>query len=196
MTSVSQIASAVLLVATCAGCFSSVPQTRSWTVTAVPSAVRPAAATPASFAATRLGSVSVLAPGDARGLVVRRADGSLARDPYNVFLAAPAVLLRAPALALVTADGRFGHVLDASSSASVDAVLEFTVTDLSLDCAAKPRAASVAVAVTVVRADRGPRTVVLAGTGSARADASAGDYSAAFSRAFSDAARAALASLK
>lgn len=89
-----------LLACWCAGCLSSdAPAAKAWTLDAAPSA--PAAgvlegAGKAAFTTTRVGAVSVDAPYDKTPFVVRRADGSVAFDHYNVFAASPAALLRAP----------------------------------------------------------------------------------------------------
>ena len=88
-----------LLACWCAGCLSSdAPAAKAWTLDAAPSA--PAAgvlegAGKAAFTTTRVGAVSVDAPYDKTPFVVRRADGSVAFDHYNVFAASPAALLRA-----------------------------------------------------------------------------------------------------
>ncbi|MBR0504017.1 MAG: hypothetical protein IJJ84_01330, partial [Kiritimatiellae bacterium] len=86
-------ASAALLL--CAGCFSSsVEPPKTWTVT--PTDARPPAVAPAgAFSVTRQGAVTVTAPFDSTSFVVRRADGSVARDAYNVFASPPSALLRA-----------------------------------------------------------------------------------------------------
>ena len=142
----------------------------------------------------RIGSVSVAAPWDCDNIVVRRADGSVARDPYNKFAAQPAALLKGPLMCLAANEGAFGRVLSGMSSASPDSILELTVTDLSLDCSGSGRQASVALSAALVSGSG--RKVIADGSGSARVDASAGDYSAAFSEAFSSAVKAAFSKMK
>ena len=198
MKKVSRLLMAALL-AGCAGCFSSsAPDSRAWLV--APRTDLPQPAVPeggAAFAATRLGVVNVCAPYDRAPFVIRRADGSVAFDAYNVFASAPNLLLRAPVRSRLQADGRFGHVVASSSAAAADAQVEVTVTDLSLDCRdSSKRTARAAVSLDVVKSGRGPRDVALVGSGSGEADASAGDYSAAFSAAFDAAVAEALRSLK
>ena len=145
-----------LLACWCAGCLSSdAPAAKAWTLDAAPSA--PAAgvlegAGKAAFTTTRVGAVSVDAPYDKTPFVVRRADGSVAFDHYNVFAASPAALLRAPVRNRIGADGRFGSVVSPSSAAWADAQVEVQVTDLSLDCrTAGRRRARAALALTTSR---------------------------------------------
>ena len=120
-----------LLACWCAGCLSSdAPAAKAWTLDAAPSA--PAAgvlegAGKAAFTTTRVGTVSVDAPYDKTPFVVRRADGSVAFDHYNVFAASPAALLRAPVRSRIGADGRFGSVVSPSSAAWADAQVEVQV---------------------------------------------------------------------
>lgn len=190
-----------LLACWCAGCLSSdAPAAKAWTLDAAPSA--PAAgvlegAGKAAFTTTRVGAVSVDAPYDKTPFVVRRADGSVAFDHYNVFAASPAALLRAPVRNRIGADGRFGSVVSPSSAAWTDAQVEVQVTDLSLDCRTDGRRrARAALALDVVKAGRGPRTVALQGAGAGEADAAEGDYARAFSSAVDAALAEALKSLK
>ena len=145
----------------------------------------------------RLGAVSVSAPWDSDNIVVRRADGSVAFDAYNEFAASPSTMLRAPVMAQLSSDGRFGRVVAPSSVASADAAVEVLVRDLSLDCSeAGKRTARASVSVDVVKTGRGARTVALSGDGDSTADAAGGNYSAAFSTAFNEALKAALSTLK
>lgn len=142
----------------------------------------------------RIGSVSVAAPWDCDNIVVRRADGSVARDPYNKFAAQPAALLKGPLMALAASEGVFGRVMPGATAASPDAILELTVTDLSLDCSGNGRKASVALSAALVSG--AGRKVIADGSGDARADASSGDYTAAFSEAFSSALKSAFSKMK
>ena len=195
-----RISSAFLLLAFCAGCFTSgKPTPKSWTVepTAAASSETSPERAPPAFATTRVGTVSVCAPFDRATFVVRRADGSVAFDAYNEFAASPSALLRVPVRAQLATDGRFGHVVAQSSAASADASVEVLVTDLSLDCREfGARKARAAVSVDVVRTGRGVRTVALSADGSSEADAGSGDFSTAFSKAFNEALAEALKVLR
>ena len=178
------LGAALMLLA--AGCLTSAPpQPKSWMI----SAERKPAADVSVSRAARLGSLSVAAPYDRPALAVKRADGSIAFDAYNVFATSPSALLRAPFAALMEADGRFGRILPVSSSARADSTLEAVVTDLSLDCREEnQRVARVAISLAVIE----NREVKMFLDGEGTADASSGDYSAAFSEAFGKAVAAAL----
>ena len=187
--------SAALLL--CAGCLSSsVEPPKTWTVT--PTDARPPAVAPAgAFSVTRQGAITVTAPFDSASFVVRRADGSVARDAYNAFASPPSALLRAAVRACLEADGRFGRIVPQSSSATADVQVEVLVRDLSLDCSqAERRTTRASVSIDVLRAGRGARTVILSGDGAGTGDAAKGDYSAAFSQAFDAALVDALKALK
>ena len=172
-----------------AGCvLSSPPQPKSWVVTA---ARKPAAEVSVSKAA-RLGMLSVAAPYDKPALAVRRSDGSVAFDSYNVFATSPSALLRAPLIALLDDDGRFGRVLTTGSSARADSTLEAVVNDLSLDCREDgARVARVSISLAVIE----NREVKMLLDGEGSADAASGDYSAAFSEAFANAVASALSAM-
>ena len=172
-----------------AGCLTSAPpRPKSWIVSA---ARNPASEVKLSKTA-RLGSLSVAAPFDKPALVVRRVDGSVAFDSYNVFASSPSALLRAPLSALLADDGRFGRILSSSTAARVDSTLEAVVTDLSLDCREDgQRIARVSISIAVIE----QREVKMFIDGEGSADAASGDYSAAFSSAFAQAVAAALASM-
>jgi len=187
--------SAALLL--CAGCLSSsVEPPKTWTVT--PTDARPPAVAPAgAFSVTRQGAITVTAPFDSASFVVRRADGSVARDAYNAFASPPSALLRAAVRARLEADGRFGRIVPQSSSATADVQVEVLVRDLSLDCSqAERRTTRASVSIDVLRAGRGARMVILSGDGAGTGDAAKGDYSAAFSQAFDAALVDALKALK
>ena len=188
----------------CAGCFSSsVTPPMAWTVN--PGYAKPSDASRAvEYSVARQGAVTVMPPCDSVSFVVRRKDGSIAHDPYNVFISPPSSLLRAAVQARLESDGRFGRVVPQTSLASADVLVEVVVRDLSLDCTvADCRRAQAAVSVDVLRADRGARTVVLTGQGDSRDGNPAGDvgvvkngdYTAAFSQAFDVALAGALQSL-
>ena len=140
----------------------------------------------------RLAVVAVRAPYDGRSLAVLRPDGSIAFDPYNQFAAVPSALAKGAALDVLRRTGRFVGVQPAVTTADVRTTLEVVVDELALDCRAEgERQASVRLTLVLIR----DRQVVSARTGEARADASAGDYSAAFGTAFAKALAGAAARL-
>ncbi len=162
----------------------------------MPSDMPPAEPKPV-FAATRLGSVSVMSPYDQQAFTVKREDGSVAFDPANRFAAQPAALLKGPLMANLAADGRFGRVVPQSSVVNSDAIVEVVVPELSLDCrTAGARKARASVTVNVVRGGRSSRDIALSGSGSGEADAADGNYSAAFGTAVNSAIANALSGLK
>ena len=179
------------------GCISSAPPpATAWALESGPVRTLPGTEPKSLFLATRLGGISVMAPYDQPAFAVKRADGSVAFDPANRFAAAPAALLRGPLMSGLSGDGRFGHVVPSSSIVSADAVVEVTVPELALDCRVEGvRKARAAVTVNVVKNGRS-RDVALSGSGTAEADASAGDYGAAFSAAVNSAVANALSELK
>ena len=190
---------AVVALAALSGCisFGSKKETKLWTIdcpgqSLLSGALGAGEATPPKT--VRIGSVSVSAPWDCDNIVVRRVDGSLARDPFNKFASQPAALLKGPLMSLAASEGVFGRVMPGSTAATPDAILELAVTDLSLDCSGSGRKASVALTAALVS---GPgRKVIADGSGDARADASSGDYTAAFSEAFSSALKSAFSKMK
>lgn len=156
------------------------PPPKSWMVTAS----RKSASELAVDKVARLGSVTVVAPYDRPALAVKRKDGSVAFDPYNVFAASPSALLRAPLAAILEDEGRFGRVLSSPSSVRADSVFEAVITDLSLDCTEEGRRiAKVSISIAVIE----KREIKMFLDGSGSADAASGDYSSAFSEAFSNA---------
>ena len=198
-------AAALAALSLCAGCFSSsVSPPKAWTVN--PGYAKPSATPRAvEYSVARQGAVTVLPPCDSVSFAVRRKDGSVAHDPYNVFISPPSSLLRAAVQARLEADGRFGRVMPQTSVATADVLVEVLVSDLSLDCTVDDRRmARAAGSVDVLRADRGARTVILSGKGDSRDGdpdggvgvVTNGDYTAAFSQAFDAALAGALQSLK
>ena len=187
----------VLPLALLCGCLGpSAPEVKTWNVEPQRSAAAPVRSMEGAgqlFSATRFGSVVVDAPYDRAQLTVRRGDGTVAFDPYNVFAASPSSLLRASAQSGLDCDGRFGHIVSQSSVVSSDALVEVQVKDFSLD-GREPgrRLACASVSVDVVKMGRGPRTVAYSGAGSATVDAQDGNYSRAFSQVFSKALDAAV----
>ena len=183
------VASAMAMAVLAGGCLvSAPPQPKSWIVSAQR---KPAYEVNVSKAA-RLGSLSVAAPYDRPALAVRRADGSIAFDAYNVFATSPSALLRAPLATLLEDGGSFGRILPSSSMARTGTTVEAVVNDLSLDCREEGRRTA-NVSITIAVMENREVKNFLDGEGSA--DASSGDYSAAFSEAFAKAVSAALASV-
>ena len=170
-----------------AGCLvSAPPQPKNWVVTAPR---KPAAELNVSKV-SRLGSLSVAAPYDKPALAVKRKDGSIAFDPYNVFATSPSSLLRAPLATLLESGGKFGRILPPSSMVRTGTTVEAVVNDLSLDCREEGRRiARVSLSLAVVE----NREVKDFLDGEGEADVADGDYSAAFSAAFEKAVSAALA---
>ena len=190
---------APLALAFAAGCFTAGgPAAKCWTISADGEAAsyRPEGGVPAEFPVTRLGPVTVLAPYDVRTMCVLRSDGSLAFDAYNQFAAQPAQLLRNALLGALEGDGRFGSVVNTTSTAAPAAVVEVLVSELALDCRSDGvRMARMALRVDVIAQRGGVRDVVRTGRGAGSADAADGNYSAAFTAAASSAMRAALADM-
>ena len=183
------ILAGIISVLAFSGCLTSAPPPpKSWIV----SASRKSNSELMIDKVARLGSITVAAPYDKSALAVKRADGSLAFDAYNVFASSPSALLRAPLAALLEDDGRFGRVLSSVSTARSTSTLEAVVTDLSLDCTVENRrTAKVSISIAVIE----NREVKIFLDGSGSADAASGDYSAAFSEAFSQAVFDALRSM-
>ena len=183
------ILAGIISVLAFSGCLTSAPPPpKSWIV----SASRKSNSELMIDKVARLGSITVAAPYDKSALAVKRADGSLAFDAYKVFASSPSALLRAPLAALLEDDGRFGRVLSSVSTARSSSTLEAVVTDLSLDCTVENRrTAKVSISIAVV--ENREIKMFLDGWGSA--DAASGDYSAAFSEAFSQAVFDALRSM-
>ena len=169
------------------GCLASSPAERAdWNIECSDAALR-VAETP-KYGVARLGLVELRAPYAVRELAVLRADGSIAFDPCNAYAASPVQLLKGAALASLERSGLFSAVVGAGSSADSDVDVEVAVTRLALDCREEGvRRAVASLSVRLVRS----HGIVAFGSGSGSADASAPDYSAAFSSAvtsaFSDA---------
>ena len=192
------LAGGMLALVALAGCFSTGTRqpVKAWTIEPTDSAptatsTRLDELSPPPFKATRLGCITVLPPYDGAQFRVKRADGSLAEDSYNVFASSPAQLLRRPTMETLAKESRFGRVLPPASTAATDAVAEVLVSELALDCR-DGRKATVKLDVNVVKG----RDVVLSGAASGECDAASGDYSAAFSKAFNEAMRKSLLRLK
>ena len=177
-----------------AGCLGTAPKApRNWTVDWSGPSAEGVPEVAADAPSAKLLQLDVLAPYGGTRLAVLRGDGSLAFDHFNSFAAQPASLLKGAAFDVLEQSGVFSRVVRPNSSAAADFALEVTVTRLALDCRAEGRVeASVALSATLV----GGRAVVSAARGEASAPVSAGNFSAAFSRAFEESLLEAVRSLK
>lgn len=161
-----------------------------WTIEPRAASVFSAAA--AKWGTVRLASVSVRAPYDGQRLAVLRADGSIAFDAFNTFAAAPAALLRGAARDIAEGSGLFTRVVPATSSAAAPHSLEIGVTRLALDCRTEgARRAMCEITVLLLSG----RDIVGAARGVGEMPAGAGNYSEAFSAAFTAALSEALGKL-
>lgn len=178
-----------------AGCLTSEPPAvATWTVefAPAPAAASVAAAEVPARGSVRISQVTVRAPYDAKAMAVLRPDGSLAFDPYNQFAAAPAALLKGAVQDAFLASGAFRAAVPAASQLSAEVAAETTVTRLALDCR-EPGARKATVELTVLLLK--DREVFASARGEGSADAADGNYSRAFTQAFSQAVTAALSRL-
>ena len=174
-----------------AGCMAPAPKPPSnWTIAFDPAPVF-AAAVP-RFGPVRLAQVVVRAPYDGTRLCVLRADGSMAFDPCNVFAAQPASLLRGAAADAMTASGLFARVFHGSSSARTSLLAEVVVSELALDCRQEGERKAV-VSLSLLLLDVREAKACVAGRG--EAPVKDGNFSAAFSMAFTGAIASALSGL-
>lgn len=147
----------------------------------------------AVYGSTRLLQISVASPADNRSILVERADGSVAFDPYNEYAAAPALLLRNLASEAMATSGLFASVVGSASSARADCSMEIIFTKFALDCRQEGRReAEAEVLLRLVRKGEIERVV----RGGGRVDAQSGNYGRAFSQAASQAMTDALAKLR
>lgn len=175
------------------GCLSAAPKApRNWLVEWDRAQIPSEASRKAAFGLARLSSVAVRAPYDTSHIAVLRDDGTVAFDPCNTYAASPAQLLRGAAADALSSSGVFERVLPSGSAAAADVSVEIVVRRLALDCrSGGAREALVEIETVILDA----RSVVAAAGAQSRVDASEGDYSAAFSRAFAQAVRKAAADL-
>lgn len=179
-----------------AGCLStSVPPVAAWTVEFAPDAVSAASAKPAEGAprwSVRVAQVSVRDPYDAREIAVMRHDGSLAFDHYNRFAARPSALAKGALQDALQAPGAFHAAVSASSRLETELAVEASVARIALDCRREgERTARVELSLTLLKG----RSLYAAAKGAGAADAADGDYSRAFSLAFTRAVADALGRL-
>lgn len=172
------------------GCISSsAPQVSTWTVEfARDCEVAASAAVPGEgspHGVVRVSQVSVRAPYDVKSIAVLRADGSVAFDPYNQFAALPSALLKGAVQDALQSRGPFAAAVSSLSRLSSELAAEVTVTRLALDCREHGvRRAVVELSAVLIK----DRALYASSRGVGEADASGGDYSQAFSLAFSRAA--------
>ena len=185
----------IALLPVLAGCLTSSPPppVHSWTIEMPRVSIgRSPSAEGEQRGVVRVASATVRAPYDAANLVVLRADGSMAFDPYNRFAASPVALVRTAALDALRSSDAFRSVVAATSAARSDLTLELTVDRLALDCRVpEVRHALVSLTATLLK----DREVFATVAGEATADAADGNYTRAFSAAFSEALAKALQSL-
>ena len=173
----------LLLLPLIAGCLTSrVPEVSCWNLEYSGEKRAPDAG--ARFGMARVSQILVRAPYASTSLVVLRANGTVAFDPYNEFAAGVVPLLKGVVFDAVEASGRFKAVVEATSSASAASLVEVTVSRLALDC--RTEGSRRAVAELLMRVVDG-RAIVASANGSGEADAADGNYGAAFSRAVSQA---------
>ena len=181
---------ALMLVPALAGCFTASPiLVAHWPVEYVGpvSAVRSG-----KLGIGRASQVVVRAPYNAEGISVLRANGTVEHDAYNEFAALPSTLLRGALLDAMAASGKFKTVVNSSSAAISSTSVELMVTNLALDCRTKyGRRAVVSIILRVLKSGE----IVGLEKGEGSADASDGNYGAAFSKALSSALSEALTRL-
>ena len=132
----------------------------------------------------RVSQVVVRAPYNAEGISVLRTNGTVEHDAYNEFAALPSTLLKGPLLDAMAASGKFKTVVNSSSATISTTSVELMVTDLSLDCRKKDsRRAVVKIILRVLQSGE----IVGLEKGAGEADATDGNYGAAFSKAYSSA---------
>ena len=182
---------ALLLLPAVAGCLTaSQPEIALWKLDFVPEAK---AKSELRYGVTRILQVAVRAPYESRSLGVLRKDGSMAFDGYNEFAALPSHLLKGVVYDALKWSGKFAAVISPSSSVRSEYSLEIVFERLVLDCRGETRQASVLLEMRLVNG--ADRTIAALVTGEGVADATAGDYSAAFSAAVSRALEAAMAKI-
>ena len=141
----------------------------------------------------RVSQVLVRSPYNEVGIAVLRADGSMAFDPYNEYVANPTAMLKGFVFDAMDASGLFGTVVNPSSSVRSQAMLEVLVSRLALDCRKEgERKAVAAVRVRLIANDG--KALYAQGEGSA--DAKDGNYGEALSTALSTALNSAFAKFR
>lgn len=185
---------AIVLLGLCTGCLTATNPTATseWSVQVA--ALDNRAEVP-RYGVARLSQVNVRAPYDGKRMAVLRADSSLAFDPCNLFAAQPSLLLKGVVQDVLTASGCFKVVVPATSAASASEIVEVTISSLRLNCTRGAEAAPIAEASVALLILNGSREIIGVSRGSGSAEASDGDYGAAFSKAITAALSAALGGL-
>jgi len=180
---------ALLSLALAAGCLSPAPKAPvNWTVGPVEAgSVKPIEK---KWDSVRLSRLEVRAPYDGQRLAVLRKDGSLAFDPFNSFAASPTALLKGAAFDVLAASGIAGASVEQGSSASAARSLEITVTQFALDCRADDEAGKAAVSLTATLVEG--RGIAATSRADATVRVDGGDFTKAFSQAFSQVMQEAL----
>jgi len=177
-----------------AGCLSAhVPTVSHWVIEYKPEATAEATV---KFGPTRVSQVTVRAPYGVEGMSVLCADGSVAFDPYNVFAASPAHLLRGCVYDALTASGLFASVVPSASTLAAEVTAELMVTRLTLDCRAEKAAQRTAQVEIVLRLVDEKGHLMKIASASGTADAADGNFGRAFSKAVSQALDRAIDGLK
>lgn len=185
---------ALCLLPLLAGCLTaSVPDVSHWMLRYEP--VNPAGVEP-RYDVVRVAHVLVRAPCREKGIVVYRADGSVALDPYNEYIAEPALLLRGVAADALTCSGLFRDVVPSTSLAKSSVTVEVGVKTLALDCRERDVAARKAVADLYVQLVDSSGVMLKTTRGSSSVVVGESDFGKALSLAFSQALEQAVAGLK
>lgn len=130
--------------------------------TARPAAAVPASVSPAAAPGVLLVRRLVVSPrATGRELVYRTAPGVWSADYYNVYFVTPADMLTQDLRAWLGAAGVAAEVVDPSSLAGHDYILEGNVTSLHGDLASKPAEAVVEMQFLLLRAGGGERKVLM-----------------------------------
>lgn len=181
---------ALFLLPVLAGCLSPAtpPDVSCWPLDYVGSAT---GSSSPKYGAARVSQLTVRAPYSEESIVVQRANGSVAKDPYNVFAALPSLLLKGVVYDALERSGLFALVVNTSSSVPVAVNVETMVVRLALDCRREgERRATASVLVRLL--DDRTNEVLASAKGAGSEDAADGNYGAAFSRAVSAAVASAL----
>ena len=136
------------------------------------------------FEVGRVSQALIRSPYNATGIVVLKADGSMAFDPYNEYAANPVAMLKGVVFDAMDASGLFDSVVNPSSAVKAQAMAEVLVTQLTLDCRTEGNRKAVAsVRVRLIPVEGQP----VHAQGEGTADAKDGNYGAALSSALSTA---------
>lgn len=170
----------LILSAVGAGCLSSAPKSPTYWLVESRFAEADRAAAP-KFGSVRLAPLVVRAPSDTANFVVLRKDCTVAYDGRNAFAVKPSVMLKNAAEDIAAESGLFTEVVPAASAAAAEFSLEVTIRRLAFDCRqSDKRNATAEVSVCLLKG----REPVACASGEASVGASGGDYSQAFSLAF------------